>query len=165
MSCQSHRSGLNRCGHGFLCLSPQEKARRVPITISGDSAGKRCELGDFHAGNGGLVSARCMLRCQHVVAKSTICRITITRWSVRNPSGQPDKKKSQAFIRAEQRSELLCMLSGRKLRSRSAESPGECPTTNPGTAVTATGFAGKPTPPATNSRCRTSGGTPRIPQP
>jgi len=44
-------------------------------------------------------------------------------------AGQPGKKSSQAFIRAEQRPELLWMLSGKKLKSRSAQPPGECPTT------------------------------------
>ena len=36
-------------------------------------------------------------------------------------ASQPSRKSSQAFIRTEQRQELLCLRSGRKLKSRSAE--------------------------------------------
>ena len=37
-------------------------------------------------------------------------------------AGQPGKRSSQAFIRAEQKQELLCVRSGRSLKSRSADS-------------------------------------------
>jgi len=37
-------------------------------------------------------------------------------------AGRPGRKSSQAFIRAEHRQELLCLRSGRRLKSRSSES-------------------------------------------
>ena len=47
-------------------------------------------------------------------------------------AGQPGKKSSQAFIRAEHRPRLLCLRSGRSLKSRSAETPGKCSASNRG---------------------------------
>jgi len=47
-------------------------------------------------------------------------------------AGQPGKKSSQAFIRAEQRQELLDFRSGRKLKSGSAESAGKRSASNRG---------------------------------
>jgi hypothetical protein len=67
------------------------------------------------------------------VSLLSIARMTNSAsWALRNickrrnlpmlVASQPGKKRSQAFIRVEQRQELLCLRSGRSLKSRSAES-------------------------------------------
>src|SRR5208283_2837252 len=62
--CRSLRSGLIRREHRSRCLPLQERARRGPVTISGDRASKRCEIRDFQSGIGGMVSAMCIRQCR-----------------------------------------------------------------------------------------------------